>query len=104
MDTNEKFSDLLQLMSNKIHIIYHKEESVLSFMVRVFRCIEKDKLLSSILTFENADVLMEQFLFLKIGDVEKVRSVHRDAMYLLKSNLLFINMERQRKKKSCFFL
>ena len=104
MDTNEKFSDLLQIMSHKIQLVPHREESVLGFMVRVFRFIEKDKYLSSLLTFENADVLMEQFLFLKFGNVERIRSVHRDAMYLLKSNLLFRNLERQRKKNNCFFL
>lgn len=99
MDRNEKFSDLLQILSDRIPIVPQDGESLLGFFVRTHQFIEKDLYLSSILTFENADVLFEQFLFLRVGDIEKVRDVHRDAMYLVKSNLLFQNLERQRKKK-----
>lgn len=104
MDTNEKFSDLLQIMCDKIPVQYEKNESVLCFMVRVIQFIETDSYLSSMLTFENVDVLMEQFLFVKIKNIEKIRHVLRDAMYLMKCNLLFQNLRQQRKKKSCFCL
>ena len=104
MDTNEKFSDLLQIMCDKIPVEYNKNESVLCFMVRVIQFVETDSYLSSILTFENIDVLMEQFLFVKIKNIEKIRHVLRDAMYLMKCNLLFQNLKQQRKKKNCFCL
>ena len=102
MDTNEKFSDLLQIFYDNIPLSYkEKEDSVLSFLIRVIQYIEKDSYLSSLLTFENADILLLQFLFIKVKDMDKIKSILRDAMYLMKSDLLFQNLEKNR-KKNCF--
>lgn len=101
MDTNEKFSDVLQILHDNVDLEYDFDQSILSFLVKTIQYIEKDKYLSSILTFENIDIVLEQFMFIKIKkDAIKINAVVRDALYLLKSDLLYQNLKNSR--RGCF--